>query len=249
MTGVQTCALPIFLFTLALSLLYPVRAAWLDVTAYGDFFAYLFLLVAICTRCPLVVLLVLQAAFWTDERALPGAGFVWLWHFFSARQPQKPYAVTNLQVAVFSSYALYAGLRLWCQHSLPVAIDPDSHLAEFRAIYCENIKLLGFKVWSGFQGGWLLVGLAVALLVHNRRFLDAALLLGMLTITVNLSFVVGDINRAISYSYISLFCAFLPLATFATTHELRRILLVVVASLLIAPLPNRLRIMKGIPLM
>ncbi len=238
-----------FLFTLALSLLYPVRAAWLDMTAYGDFFAYLFLLIATYSRQPLVVGLVLQAAFWTDERALLGAGFVWLWHLFAARLPHRPYVLNQLQVAVFASYLLYAGLRLWCHFIQPTDSKTDAYLSEFKAIYYENIKLVGFKVWSGFQGGWLLVGASAALLVYNRRFLDAALLLGLLGLTVNLGFIVGDVNRAISYSYIALFCAFLPLSTLCTATELRRVFLVVVASLLIAPLPNRLRILKGIPLM
>ncbi|MBO0939783.1 hypothetical protein J2I47_24775 [Fibrella sp. HMF5335] len=238
-----------FLFALAISLVYPLRSAWLDMTAYGDFFAYLFLLIAIYTRNPLVVLLSLQAAFWTDERAIPGAGFVLLWHIFTTRNEPTTYRLTGAQVAVLLSGLLYLLLRYWI--SMQFALPPvdGAFWQEFKSIYYENAKVFGFKVWSGFQGGWLLVGLSALLLVYNHRYVDAVLLLGLLFVTINLSFIVGDVNRAISYSYIALFCALLFLVQFTTRIELRRVLLVLVCSLLISPLPNRLRILNGIPLM
>ena len=237
------------LLALAISLLYPLRSAWLDITAYGDFFAYLFLLIAIYTRHPLGVLLALQAAFWTDERAIPGAGFVLLWHIFVTRTDQRNYRLTGTQLAVVLSGLLYLLLRFWISRHFALPPTGGDFLSEFKAIYYENTKIIGFKVWSGFQGAWLLVGLSAVLLLYNRRYLDALLLLGLLAVTINLSFIVGDVNRAISYSYVALFCALLPVAQLATKTELRRALLVIVCSLLISPLPNRLRILNGIPLM
>ncbi|MBO0932758.1 hypothetical protein [Fibrella aquatilis] len=237
------------LVALAISLLYPLRSAWLDMTAYGDFFAYLFLIIAIYTRHPLVVVLALQAAFWTDERAIPGAGFVLLWHIFTTRTDKTRYRLTGTQAAVVGSGLLYLLLRYWISRHFALPPTGGDFLAEFISIYYENAKIIGFKVWSGFQGAWLLVGLSAVLLIYNRRYLDAVMLLGLLTITINLSFIVGDVNRAISYSYIALFCALLPLTQLTTKTELRRALLVIVCSLLISPLPNRLRILNGIPLM
>ena len=238
-----------FLFVLIISLLYPLRSAWLDITAYGDFFAYLFLLIAIYTRNPIVVLLALQGAFWTDERAIPGAGFVLLWHLFAARTDQRAYRLTGTQVAVVLSGLLYFVLRYWISRHVGLPPTGGDFWAEFRSIYYENAKLVGFKFWSGFQGGWLLVVLSVALLLYNRRYLDATLLLGLLAVTINLSFIVGDVNRAISYSYIALFCALLPLVQLTTPGELRRSLFIIFCGMIISPLPNRLRILNGFTLM
>ena len=238
-----------FLFVLALSLLYPLRSAWLDITAYGDFFAYLFLLIAIYVRRPLLIGLAVQAAFWTDERAMAGAVFVLLWHGFVTRLVTGTYRVDGQQLAVLVSGALYLLLRQWITLQFGVPSVSGRFLAEFKSTYYENIKLVGFKVWSGFQGAWLLVGAATALLLHNRRFGQAAWLLGLLILTINFSFIVVDMNRAISYSYLALFCALQPLAQLSSRHELRRLLLFTIGSLLICPLPNRLRIVNGIPLM
>lgn len=238
-----------FLFALTISLLYPLRSAWLDMTAYGDFFAYLFLLIAIYTRNPIVVLFTLQGAFWTDERAIPGAGFVLLWHLFTTRTHQRAYRITGTQVAVVLSGLLYFVLRYWISRHFGLPPTGGDFWAEFRSIYYENAKLIGFKFWSGFQGGWLLVVLSVALLIYNRRYLDVTLLLSLLAVTINLSFIVGDVNRAISYSYIALFCALLPLTQLTTSAELRRSLFIILCGMIISPLPNRLRILNGFSLM
>ncbi|RYF78156.1 MAG: hypothetical protein EOO39_02180 [Cytophagaceae bacterium] len=246
MTGDRVCS---FLFVLVLSLLYPLRSAWLDITAYGDFFAYFLLLISLYTRRPIILFLSLQAAFWADERAVMGSCFIFLWHVMATLTARQTYRITTAQLVIAASCVCYISVKYWLRLHFNIPSTEMQYIGEFKTTYIENSKIIGFKIWSGFQGAWLLIILSFSLLLYSRRYVDFALLFGFLLLTINLSFIVVDVNRAISYNYLVLFCALSTLVKLTTTTELRRVLGIVLASLLICPLPNRLRIVMGIPLM
>ena len=60
-------------FGLALSNMFVFSWFFVDVTGYGDGYAYFFLMLALLTRNPFLLFGFLQIAFFTDERALVGA--------------------------------------------------------------------------------------------------------------------------------------------------------------------------------
>lgn len=239
------------LFMLGFSLLYPVRSAWLDITAYGDFFAYFFLLLAVYVNRPWLVFLTLQLAFWTDERALVNAAWVLLWYGLDTAYRTGHYKVTGSQMAVVFSGLVYGVLRLLIARSVNHSfVDTASaYASEFRFTYYENIKIVGFRLWSGFLGEWGLISLALVLLLYRRQYVLLVLFAGMLCLTVNLSFVVFDTNRAISYGYLAIFVALGVLVRNLSVTELRRLLLFTFLYMLLCPLPNRLRLPGGYTIM
>ena len=66
-------------FGLALSNMFVFSWFFVDVTGYGDGYAYFFLMLALLTRNPFLLFGFLQIAFFTDERALVGTGYIILW--------------------------------------------------------------------------------------------------------------------------------------------------------------------------
>lgn len=237
------------LFMVGFAWLYPVQSAWLDVTAYGDFFAFFLLLAAVYSNQPLAIFLLLQLAFWTDERALINALYVGLWHAFRVIERDGRYRITSRQIAVAGSGLLYLLLRYLLEQYAGNAVMDAAFGGEFLSTYYENFKVLGFRVWSGLLSEWTLVMLAVVMLLYQRRYALALWLVGAVFLTVNLSFVVYDVNRALSYGYLILFISLSVLYHSLSVRELRRILLFINLTMVFMPLPNRLRLPTGYTIM
>lgn len=238
-----------FLFAAAFSFLYPVRSAWLDITAYGDFFSYLFLLIAIYTANPWFIFSTLQLAFWCDERSVLNAGFVLMWYVFATVYALGYYKITQQQVAVLLSVLGYFLVRLLISITNRYAFVDNQYWAEFTSTYYENIKLIGFRVWSGFLNMWSLVLVAIFLLGAQKKYGLLGLLLSALLFSINCSFIVYDTNRALSYSYIAIFISLSVIARNTSKTELRYLLLFILISLLFCPLPNRLQFPGGYKIM
>ena len=82
--GANTDRMLILLFVAGFTNLYAGGGSFiLDIVPYGDFFAFLFLLLSIYTRNPLLIFIYCQCAIWVDERALVNAVFVMLWWIFT----------------------------------------------------------------------------------------------------------------------------------------------------------------------
>lgn len=238
-----------FLFMLSFSLLYPTRSAWLDVTAYGDFFAYFFLLLSIYVNRPLSIYICLQIAFWIDERALVNSIYILSWYILTAYYDAKRYQFTKPQLVVILSVLTYIIFRYYLSHSIQHPLIEKPYWSEFLSTYYENIKVIGFRLWSGYLGNWFLIILAITLLLYERRYKLAIFFSGILLLTLNLSFVVYDVNRAISYGYVSIFIAICILRRSLNAIELRRLLLFVFVYMILSPLPNRLRLPGGYTIM
>lgn len=238
-----------FWFMLGFSLLYPVRSAWLDITAYGDFFAYFLLLLAVYVHRPWAIFLALQLAFWTDERALINAVYVLLWYGFDTVWRTGRYRPTSQQFAVVTSGLGYVLLRALIGRLVSFPVIDGAYWPEFVSTYYENIKVGGFRVWGGFLSDWMLILMAVGSLLMQRRFGLTALFAGTLVLTTNLSLIVYDVNRSLSYGYLAIFIALAVLVRSLSVNELRRLLLITVAFMLLTPLPNRLRLPNAYILM
>jgi hypothetical protein len=220
----------------------------LDIVPYGDFFAFLFLLLSIYTRNPLLIFVFCQSAFWVDERALVNAVFVMLWWIFTPFDGNKFSLKLNAQLlAVFISGVIYVGIRQYL--TIHYQLQDATYIGEFITTFKENLKMLSLRIWAGFDGMWLLIIMGLIVLWRERKYQFLFILLGGLIISISFAFIAYDVNRGISYGFIALLISLGICKNYLSEKELKYVLIVCFLVSILSPTLNKFRIVGGGQLM
>ncbi|WP_439556908.1 hypothetical protein [Dyadobacter sp.] len=205
--------------------------AFADVHGYGDGFAYYFLLAALLSRNPIVIFLSLQAAFFTDERAVVAGGYLLLFWMVIQAYQLNDFSFSGLVRRVFTgqslvmwvSWAVYFTIRFYVQaeyfpnHSYSTIGTPVLFANAHR-------NGLGSSIWATFEGTWLIMLAALLALWLTRRYwLIAALTIGF-AVLVATGIYVHDLDRALAYGFPFVLLSFFILHQTASVHSLRVIL-------------------------
>jgi len=202
-----------------------------DVYGYGDGFAYFFLLVAILYKNPFLVFFALQAAFFTDERAVIAGGYLLLFQIVRRAYQHADFSFITLLKNIFTgknlvvwiAWIVYFSIRMYVQktyfphHSYSTLGTPvlfaDAHRHG-----------LGSSMWTAFEGTWLLMGAALFALFVTKRYLLILALFAGFVILVASGIYVHDIDRALSYGFPFLMMAAIILLQTASHRSIRVIL-------------------------
>jgi hypothetical protein len=220
----------------------------LDIVPYGDFFAFLFLLLSIYSRNTLVIFLCCQCAFWVDERALVNAVFVILWWIFTPFNGKEFNLKFTFQaIAVIVSGMIYVAIRqyLTVYHHL----NDATYIGEFITTFKENLKMLSLRIWAGFDGMWMLIIMALMILFKEKNYPFLLTLLGSVLISVSFAFIAYDVNRGISYGFIALLLSLAVCKNYLSEKELKYVLIVCFLVSILSPTLNKFRIVGGVQLM
>lgn len=247
--GENTDRILILLFVAGFTNLYAGGGSFiLDIVPYGDFFAFLFLLLSIYTRNPFIIFLCCQCAFWVDERALVNSVFVILWWTFTPFAGKEFNVKFTFQaLAVIVSGIIYVGIReyLTVYHHLNDAI----YIGEFITTFEENLKMLSLRIWAGFDGMWILIIMALIILFKEKKYQFLLTLLGSLLISIGFAFIAYDVNRGISYGFIVLLLSLVICKNYLSEKELKYVLIVCFLVSILSPTLNKYRITGGLQLM
>ena len=220
----------------------------LDIVPYGDFFAFLFLLLSIYTRNPLLIFVYCQCAFWVDERALVNAILVMIWWIFMPFNGNKVTVKLNTQwLAVFISGVIYMGIRQYL--TIRYQLHDDTYMGEFITTFKENVKMLSLRVWAGFDGMWILIVMALTILFKEKNYQFLMAFLGSLITSVGFAFIAYDVNRGISYGFIALLLSLVICKKYLSEKELKYILIVCFLVSILSPTLNKFRLVGGGQLM
>lgn len=186
-----------FLLPWCFAVIYAGKIFFCDTAIFFDGLAYLFLLIAISSRKPGWVFAGLFLAFYTDERAIIGSGFVLLYYVLQQRLGKDHRAAIY---AVFAAGVSYVISRLWLQHSTgmstPVSDLRFAHVAQYTYF---SFILLG--VFVAFKSYWLLFGAGLFLF---KGFWPRAIFIGTLLAVIVAGVSVLDFSRSISYGCMGL---------------------------------------------
>lgn len=186
-----------FLLPCCFAVLYAGKTFFFDTIFFFDGLAYLFLLASVCTRKPVWVLLTLLLAFFTDERALIGSGFVMLYHVLQQQQTKRHRAAI---ISVLSAVVLYVAMRLFLHlHFGLFTPRGDVHLLTTPVHTYFGFILLG--IFTAFKGFWVVLLLGLFVL---KGFWPRVIYSGTLLAIVLGGVSVFDFSRSISYGFIGL---------------------------------------------
>lgn len=167
---------------------------------FFDAFAYFFLALAMFFNNRISILLLLILAAFTDERAIVAGGLVACWHLLRSD------TLTMLEIKKWLLFLLlfaatYVFLRLIIGHVTGLRMGANSVGIDNLKGNLPHITLL---IWSIFEGGWFIVGLAGLTLIDKKsipeRFLFGACLLCLVGV-FGAGMIVGDSIRSHQYAF------------------------------------------------
>jgi hypothetical protein len=234
-------------FALGLSNIFVFSWFFVDVAGYGDGYAYFFLMLALLTRNPFLLFVCLQAAFFTDERALVASGYLILWWMtdFLLNKPKNENAtdfltvlrgiftprtwVVLLALGVYVIFRSYIMRTYFPGHSYTTMGTP--------VLFADMHRWgLGSSLWFSFEGMWLPLGVAgYALCATGRIWHFLALLAGFVVLIITGIFV-HDIDRALGYGFPLLLSSSLILSRLIPPADYRKLACVVAFFCIISPL-------------
>ncbi|MBP6411131.1 MAG: hypothetical protein KA313_08540 [Pseudarcicella sp.] len=232
-----------FLFLLGFTGLYASNAFFYDITGYGDFFAFLFLLLMMNYSNVFVLFLIAIATVFIDERGLINMLFplIW-WQFF------EPYLKNNKTIsfipkpqtlAIGIVVLAYAIFRISISEHFQL-LDNSHYFNELQLTLTDNLKNVGLKLWSGFESFWLLVLIGMGILFfHNKKTLLVIWALVQL-ISIIFAFVAYDTNRGLYYGYLSVFLALFIVQKHINENDLKILLLIIALIAFLFPSMNRM---------
>jgi hypothetical protein len=247
--GEDTNRFLVLLFVAGFTNLYAGAGSFiLDIAPYGDFFAFLFFLLSIYTRNPVLIFCFCQCAFWVDERALINAVFVIIWWAFIPFTGKGfNLKFTSQALVVIISGIIYVVIRqyLTVYHHL----SDTTYIGEFITTFQENLKMLSLRIWAGFDGMWLLIIMGLIILWREKQYQFLSILFGSLIISVSFSFIAYDVNRGISYGFVALLLSLVICKNYLSEKELKYVLMVCFLVSILSPTLNKFRIVGGGQLM
>lgn len=171
-TGDRHCA---FWLGLGFATVYVGRACFIDIYSWFDGWAYLFLLLAMFFRNHAGIFVCCSLAAWTDERAALALSLVFLWWCLqkgNSANASKYWRHTRC-LAVLLAFGLY----LLGRHILQVkyGLSTPAEGAGLTVFY-RQLDFFAIGAWTFFEGLWLIVLAALALLWLQKKYVLGCLL-------------------------------------------------------------------------
>lgn len=224
MTGDNISAL---LAAAGMVFIYTGHAGFTDINTWFDEFAFLFLIMAMLYRNPLIIFFCLQLACWTDERALLSCGLVFIWWKLNEAKSSS-FSFTSLfklqwqsSVVVLSLF-FYVALRLFLSSAYGLRTPLDG--AGINTIM-KNTDFMGMALWSAFEGFWILNITAMILIWHKRLYFLGFCLMVVSAIITLVAFSVFDLTRSIAYIFPVIFISVLLLKDELALKSMRKLLM------------------------
>lgn len=223
-----------FMLPVFFTVIYAGKTFFWDHMFLFDGMAYFFLLLSVCTRKWWLVMLSLILAFFTDERALVGSGFVFLIYVIMADDFDKKLG-WKLMVSVLAAIPVYGIIRLL--------------LGKFTGIYTVTTDI-GFTAtasvtpfgyftlatFTAFKGYWLLFIMALFYLKGYKQY--GVFIITTLTVILG-GLTIFDFTRSISYGFIGILAILYRFTTaYENKQEMQKLLLVLFAVSALDPLYN-----------
>ncbi|MBO0950174.1 hypothetical protein [Fibrella forsythiae] len=223
--------------------LYAGAAFILDVSGFGDAFAFTFMMGAIYFRNPLLIGLCVFLASWVDERAVFNVTLILAYHLLAPYKTERPISLTTLTdlrlnkqvIAALVGCSTYLAIRLYFIYRFNLS-SPTGGESVFFAVF-GAIKTAGFRLWSGYEGFWLLILAMLFLLWQRQKYLLLLIVGGLTGVTTFTVLMQGDYIRTIAYGFPILFIALALVSREISQRDLFWMLTAIIITTLLYPSP------------
>ncbi|MBC3786501.1 hypothetical protein [Spirosoma utsteinense] len=185
---------------------YSGYSAFYDVFGRIDAFGYLFILLSVYWRSPVLVFLFCFLTAWSDERGLINTLFTAVyWLYVGATNPRVSISrfiiavppINRQVVAVLLSWAGYFCIRWLLSHYYGFQTQTAGVGASQFSISRQFIPL---AIFSTYGLVWWLILVTLALIILRRDWLMIALIGAGIIANLGVVMMIADINRSLAYS-------------------------------------------------
>lgn len=196
------------LFGICFATLFVGRACFTDVYSRFEGWCYFFLFLTIFFQRGWLVFLFAFLACWTDERAILGLGNVFLWwiykeHGFDKISLNASLLQRKYMIVVYAILS-YIVIRVLLQFQFGYYI-PSSGIGLVYIL--RGFRYFNLGTWLLLEGLWLVVLYFIYLMFQHRRNIFLALFLFVNGFIALSAFIVFDVTRSGSFSFIAAFIA------------------------------------------
>jgi hypothetical protein len=210
-------------------------SAFYDVFGRVDAFAYLFLLLSVWFKNPLLIFISVFLGSFCDERALINSWFVLVYWQMQVIQPRlySKYSLTANGMAVILAWVTYAVCRyvLIRLYNFPTETGGIG-----LSVFLESRHYIPIAVFSTYGMAWWVILAAFGILIVRKQWLLFAMLAAGLGASTIVALLVTDINRSLAYSFPILLISMGILCRNIEASELKKILIVLLLLSMIVPI-------------
>ena len=167
------------LFSLTLALTNPGVTSFCEYRGIFDGIAIFLIVLPLYFKNGYLITLVTLFAFFTDERTLICAGFLFTYGILNARQELglKYKIFNNYNLSVLSAIILYVFIRYQINAAYGLELAEYSQYDERGWKLLNQINNVPAAIWTGLEGFWIIVALNLILLYKNKNFLPGLTLI------------------------------------------------------------------------
>jgi hypothetical protein len=215
-----------FLATFGITFIYIGHAGFTDINTWFDGIAYFFILIALISNKPIIILSTVLLAAFTDERAFLSAVVVLFFHLIDEWENRKSIALSSFPrtASIFLGIAVALVLRFVIEYSFNIHLENGGMTV---AKFLADTPFWGMALWTFLEGYWLLIVLLCLCLIYEKNYLYLAVLIIIITVFTFASFSVFDKTRSGSYIFPIIFLAVKYLKMKIIIEEWRFLFLVI----------------------
>ena len=215
------------LFSLTLALTNPGVTSFCEYRGIFDGIAIFLVILPLYIKNGYLIALITLFAFFTDERTLICAGFLFTYGILNARQGLglKYKIFNNYNLSVLSAIILYAFIRYQINTAYGLELAEYSQYDERGWKLLNQINNVPAAIWTGLEGFWIIVALNFILLYKNKNFLPGLTLIFTIITLIVLGNSVIDTSRSMLYLFPAVVISMEQISKNFPNKEIRNILI------------------------
>jgi hypothetical protein len=191
-----------------------------DVRALFDCAAFALMLLVMVNRNFFLIILFALLAFFTDERALITSSLIALWFMVRDSKEQLTLKFNSSFIALVCSWIFYFILRYLLGFYFGLKTESG-----WTMDFAKQLDCLFFGLWTGLEGFWIPVVVALILLCLKRNFILLSGIIASMLVVLAVAFAVIDITRSIAYIFPVIFISLHIIQKTESLHFVRNIAL------------------------
>ncbi len=194
---------------------------------HADAYTFFFITTALLIRNPLLLSIIVQLAFWCDERSVVTVFGIGIFHYLYFGLSRKK--ALNVFLLLGLNVLLYIILRLYLSSKYHLVSEDVETLELDRYWYfIKYISLwYGKRTYMGVEGFSLILLLVFWIFIFERDYRSLGISIFYWLPILTISFLVGDTVRTLSFTFVFWISAFIFLKERINRNQLKALLLIV----------------------
>ena len=216
-----------FLFSMTLALTNPGVTSFCEYRGNFDGIAIFLIILPLYIKNNYLITFTTLLAFFTDERTLICAGFLFTYGILSVRKELnlKFKIINNYNLPVIIAIILYIFIRYQINITYGLELAEYSQYDERGWKLLNQINNVPAAIWTGLEGFWIIVALNLILFYRNKNLVPGLVFLITIFSLILLGNSVVDTSRSMLYLFPAVIISMEQISKNSQNNEIRNVLI------------------------